>query len=254
MTRFQLSNFKLKAIVKPGGLLLTAACAFTLVLNTAGHAQGISSDAVPPEATVQSSTGLTTLPVGTPLATPPNSMPPPSKVHPYAWQGQAGTQGVPSTAVVKDPLAIIQTSKGTIVIRLFRKLAPNTVANFIDLAQRGFYNGLVFHRVEPGFVIQAGCPKGDGTGEFIEPTSQKPRRIALETSPRLQHNAPGVVAMARFGNDLNSASSQFYITLGAAHHLNGKYAVFGGVMKGMDVASQIKIGDKINSITLQEQP
>jgi peptidyl-prolyl cis-trans isomerase B (cyclophilin B) len=245
MTRFQTFLIGVAALI-----------ANTVVVSyTAGHAQGVSSDAVPPEANIQSSTGLTTLPVGTPLATPPNSMPPPSKIHPYAQQaGQGQTTGVPSTAVVKDPLAIIQTSKGTIVIRLFRKLAPNTVANFIDLVQRGFYNGLTFHRVEPGFVIQAGCPKGDGTGEFIDPTTQKPRRIALEISPRLQHNAPGVVAMARFGNDLNSASTQFYITLNATPHLNGKYAVFGGVMKGMDVASQIKIGDKINSITLQEQP
>jgi cyclophilin family peptidyl-prolyl cis-trans isomerase len=150
-----------------------------------------------------------------------------------------------------DLLAIVQTSKGPITIRLFRHLVPNTVANFVDLATKGFYNGLTWHRVEPGFCIQTGCPKGDGTGEFINPITNQPRRIPIELSQKLRHNAAGVVAMARFGNDMNSASSQWYITLSPQPHLDGKYAIFGGVINGLDTVKQITRGDKVLSVTIQ---
>jgi peptidyl-prolyl cis-trans isomerase B (cyclophilin B) len=151
-----------------------------------------------------------------------------------------------------DPVAIIQTTKGPIQIRLFRQFAPNTVANFVDLVSKGFYNGLTWHRVVPGFCIQSGCPKGDGSGGFIDPVSNQERRIQMETSPRLRHNAAGVVAMARFGNDMNSASSQFYITQSAQPHMDNKYAIFGGVVSGMDSVMKMTNQDKIISITLQQ--
>ena len=150
-----------------------------------------------------------------------------------------------------DPVAVIQTTKGPVTIRLFRKFAPKTVANFIDLAQRGFYNGLTWHRVVPGFVIQTGCPKGDGTGGFIDPTSGQRRNLSLELHQKLQHNAPGVVAMARFGSDLNSASSQFYITLSPQPRLDNKYTVFGGVLSGMEAVQNINPQDRILSIELK---
>jgi cyclophilin family peptidyl-prolyl cis-trans isomerase len=157
------------------------------------------------------------------------------------------------TGGMKDPVAVIETSKGTITIRLFRSLAPRTVSNFIELAQKGFYNGLIFHRVEPGFCIQTGCPKGDGTGCYVDPSTQKPRLLTLELNPRLRHNAAGVVAMARFGNDPNSASSQFYITLSPQPHLDNKYAIFGGVLDGMPTVNQISKGDRIITVSVQEQ-
>lgn len=150
-----------------------------------------------------------------------------------------------------DPVAIIQTTKGPITIRLFKEHAPRTVANFMDLVQKGFYNGIVWHRVVQGFCIQAGCPKGDGSGGFIDPATNQERRIALELSPRLRHNAPGVVAMARFGNDMNSASSQFYITQSAQPHLDTKYSIFGGVVSGMNTVMQMTTQDRILGITLQ---
>src|SRR5215210_7670661 len=106
--------------------------------------------------------------------------------------------------------AIIETSKGRITIELYEDKAPATAANFIDLVERGFYNGLKFHRYEPGFVIQGGDPQGDGTGGFRDPETGRERRIKLEVSPELKHGEAGALAMAR-SQDPNSASCQFYI-------------------------------------------
>jgi cyclophilin family peptidyl-prolyl cis-trans isomerase len=155
-----------------------------------------------------------------------------------------------------DPVAVIETEKGTIVIRLFRKLAPKTVANFIDLSGKGFYNNLIFHRVEPGFCIQTGCPRGDGSGVYFEPGSdgKQIRMIPLEVSDKLKHNAAGVVAMARFPKNPNTASCQFYITLAPQSRLDGQYSIFGGVISGMDVVNKIAKGDKMLTVTVQEQP
>jgi cyclophilin family peptidyl-prolyl cis-trans isomerase len=150
-----------------------------------------------------------------------------------------------------DPLAVIQTTKGPITIRLFRQYVPKTVENFIDLAQKGFYNNLTWHRVVPGFVVQTGCPKGDGTGGYTDPATGQERRIPLELHQQLHHNAAGVVAMARFGSDPNSASSQFYITLTPQPKLDNKYTVFGGVVSGLDSVQKITPQDKILGITLQ---
>jgi len=154
-------------------------------------------------------------------------------------------------ASVSDPTAIIETSKGTFKIRLFRQLAPITVANFVDLAGKSFYNGLIFHRFEPGFCIQGGDPSGTGMGSYTDPATHQTRVVPLEVSPKLSHNAPGVVALARSA-DPNSGSCQFYITLAATPFLDGHYAIFGGVLSGMDVVQQLRRGDKIKSITVQE--
>ncbi|HKG21490.1 MAG TPA: peptidylprolyl isomerase, partial [Blastocatellia bacterium] len=115
--------------------------------------------------------------------------------------------------------AIIETDKGPITIELFEDRAPITAGNFIDLVQKGFYNGLKFHRYEPGFVIQGGDPRGNGTGGYTDPATGKERRIQLEVSPELKHGEAGAVAMAR-SSDPNSASCQFYITLGPAAFLD----------------------------------
>jgi len=153
----------------------------------------------------------------------------------------------------RDPVAVIETSKGTIVIRLFRQLAPRTTQAFMQMCGEGFYNGLNFHRYEPGFVIQGGCPKGNGTGNYIDRTTGRPRFLPLEVTPALRHNSPGVVAMARSPGDLNSASCQFYITLGPKSQLDQQYTIFGGVVRGMEVVNNIRVGDKIINIQVQEQ-
>ena len=140
--------------------------------------------------------------------------------------------------------ATIETDMGTIKAELYTEKAPITTKNFIDLANSGFYNGLKFHRVEPGFVVQGGDPKGDGTGG-------SGKTIPLEINKELKH-VKGALAMART-NDPNSATSQFYITLGEAHFLDGNYAVFGKVVSGMEVVEQLKVGDKMNRVSITDK-
>jgi peptidyl-prolyl cis-trans isomerase B (cyclophilin B) len=144
----------------------------------------------------------------------------------------------------KNRTATIETNKGTIKFELYEDLAPITTGNFIELAQRNFYDGLKFHRVEPNFVIQGGCPYGTGTGG-------SGKNIPLEVSPNLKHGEAGAVAMAR-SSDPNSASSQFYITLAPTPFLDRNYAVFGRVTEGMDVARQIGVGDMMKSVTISD--
>jgi peptidyl-prolyl cis-trans isomerase B (cyclophilin B) len=143
-------------------------------------------------------------------------------------------------SVSENRTAIIETSKGQIKLILNEDLAPITTANFIELAERKFYDGLKFHRVVKDFVIQGGCPYGDGTGG-------SGKTIPLEVSPNLKHGDAGAVAMAR-STDPNSASSQFYITLAPTDFLDGNYAVFGRVIEGMDIVRQIQVGDVMNRV------
>lgn len=166
-------------------------------------------------------------------------------------QGQSA-QSTQAGAKQDYPVAVIETSKGRIVCRLFKQYAPITCKNFSEMANSGFYNGLIFHRVVPGFVIQGGCPNGNGTGNYIPPGSDKPRFLPLEVSPYLRHNTAGVLAMARTPNGLDTASCQFYITLAAQPALDQKYTVFGGVLQGMDVVKSIVIGDKIVSVSVSQ--
>lgn len=146
-----------------------------------------------------------------------------------------------------DPVVVLDTTKGTIKVQIHKTGAPKTADNFLDLVGRGFYNGLSFHRYEPGFCIQGGCPKGTGTGGFMDESTKKERRIPLEVSPSLKHNAAGVIAMAR-ADDPNSASSQFYFTLDKADFLDMKYAVFGKVIEGLDIVLKLRQGDKMNKV------
>jgi len=145
--------------------------------------------------------------------------------------------------------AIIETNKGTITVELYEDKTPITAGNFIDLIERGFYNGLKFHRYEPGFVIQGGDPRGNGSGGFVDPQTGRERRIKLEVTPELKHGDAGALAMAR-SNDPNSASCQFYLTLGPAAFLDMNYAVFGRVVDGLDVAKQLRAGDSMTKVTL----
>lgn len=142
--------------------------------------------------------------------------------------------------------ATIHTAKGDIVAELNAQAAPATVNNFVALARAGFYDGLTFHRVEPGFVIQGGDPLGSGQGGSGYIT---PAEISLT-------HTQGAIAMARLpdqGNPLRmSSGSQFYITLDATPMLDGQYTVFGYVVEGMDVVQSIAVGDVIQSVTIGE--
>ncbi len=142
--------------------------------------------------------------------------------------------------------AIIETDKGNIEIVLFDKDAPGTVKNFEKLANSGFYNGLKFHRVIPGFVIQGGCPKGDGTGG-------PGYTIKCECyQPNARRHTKGALSMAHAGRD--TGGSQFFITHAPQPHLDGKHTVFGQVEKGMDVVLKIKQGDRMNNVRVLEAP
>jgi peptidyl-prolyl cis-trans isomerase B (cyclophilin B) len=142
--------------------------------------------------------------------------------------------------------ATIDTDRGDIVVELYATEAPKTVANFEKLSKDGFYNNLTFHRVEPGFVVQGGDPAGNGTGG---PGYELPAEI----SPTEKH-LRGTLAMARRGDQVNpdrkSSGSQFYICLAPAPFLDGQYTVFGGVVEGMSIVDQIKVGDHIKEVTL----
>jgi cyclophilin family peptidyl-prolyl cis-trans isomerase len=144
-----------------------------------------------------------------------------------------------------DPIVILQTTKGRIVIRVFRNMVPYTANNFLDLVSRGYYDGKSFHRVE-GWVVQGGCPYGNGQGNYTDPDTGRERFIRLEINRNLNHNSAGVVAMAR-GQGLDSASCQFYILKKPMSQLNGKYAVFGGVVDGLNNIYRIAPGDRIIS-------
>jgi len=144
----------------------------------------------------------------------------------------------------KNKIATIVTDKGTIKFELYEKEAPITTKNFIELAQIGFYDGLIFHRVVPGFVIQGGDPGGDGTGG-------SGKTIPLEINKTLTHRK-GAVAMAR-SQDPDSASSQFYIVLEDAKQLDNSYAIFGQVIEGQDVVEKITKGDKMLKVTIGDK-
>ena len=142
----------------------------------------------------------------------------------------AGIMSQVVRAETKRPRAVIETSKGRIVIELYSDKAPKTVANFTKLAKQGFYNGIIFHRVIPDFMVQTGDPTGTGTGG---PGYQ----FADEFAPDLRHSVPGIVSMANSGPNTNG--SQFFITLVATPWLDGRHAIFGHVVEGQPVVEAI---------------
>ena len=139
------------------------------------------------------------------------------------------------------PQIQIQTDRGKITIELFEDDAPNTVANMISLIEKGFYDGLNFHRVIPDFMIQGGCPQGTGSGgpgyDFDD-----------ECSPDRLHDSAGILSMANAGPGTNG--SQFFITHGPTPHLNGKHSVFGKVTGGLEVVDEIKQGDVMEKVVV----
>lgn len=145
---------------------------------------------------------------------------------------------------VQEISAVIRTNKGDIKLRLFADKAPVTVANFVNLAKRGYYDGLTFHRVIPDFMIQGGCPMGTGTGG-------PGYKFEDECTPQLRHDKPGKLSMANAGPGTNG--SQFFITHVATPWLDGRHTVFGEVLGAEDqaVVDAIAMGDILESILLE---
>jgi len=129
-----------------------------------------------------------------------------------------------------DTVAVMETSLGTVKLKLFADKVPVTVSNFIDLAKKGFYDNLIFHRVIPGFMIQGGDPKGDGSGG-------PGYAFKDEFHPDLKHSKPGMLSMANSGPDTNG--SQFFITVAATPHLDNKHSIFGEVIEGQNIVTKI---------------
>jgi peptidyl-prolyl cis-trans isomerase B (cyclophilin B) len=143
--------------------------------------------------------------------------------------------------------ATIVTEKGTLEVEFFDQDAPNTVRNFVDLSKKGYYNGLTFHRVIPGFVVQGGCPNGIGNGG-------PGYKIKCELNGGNQYHDRGVLSMAHAGRD--TGGSQFFIVLSreSTAHLDRNHTCFGRVTKGLEIIEDIRMGDKMLEVTIHETP
>lgn len=206
-----------------------------LIVSALIYSQQLSSLKTEPEA--QSPQGLA---VSTPVPAQPAAPTAPVPPAGTTSSAQAVDLTVDANGLSKATV-VMTTSEGVIKFKFYSNDAPKTVKRMVELIQKNFYNGLTFHRVVPGFVVQGGDPVGNGTGG----SGQK-----LDAEFNNRRHVEGTVAMARAA-DPNSADSQFYISLGTHPHLDHSYTVFGQVVEGMDAAKKLKIGDKIVTMTLQ---
>ena len=158
------------------------------------------------------------------------------------WPRPASPPGILKDEYLRGQQATISTAKGKIIFEFLDKEAPMTVSNFITLARSGYYDGLKFHRVEPGFVIQGGDPLGNGTGG---------PGYKFEDEPVSLNYDAGIVAMANSGPDTNG--SQFFIVLEGQPGLPKNYTIFGRVTSGMDVVRRISVGDVMNSVVIGDK-
>jgi peptidylprolyl isomerase len=157
--------------------------------------------------------------------------------------GSSVSQAVDKGKETKLPMVTIETEKGKIIFEMYPDVAPKTVARITELIKKGFYNGLKFHRVVPGFVIQGGDPRGDGTGGS---------GTTLPAEFNKMKHVTGTVAMAR-AQDPNSADSQFYICLADQPFLDNQYTIFGQVTDkaSLEVIQKIRVGDAMKKVTVQ---
>ena len=177
---------------------------------------------------------------------------------PAGQEGETKTKTVTEEAppskenikVENNKVAVIETDKGTIKFTFYPDEAPNTVENFVKLANQGFYNGIKFHRVEPGFVIQGGDPNSKDDDPTNDGQGDPGYTIDAEFSD-LNH-VDGTVAMAR-SSDPNSAGSQFYICLADQPSLDRQYTIFGQVSEGLDVVHKIQKGDVMKKVYIEEK-
>ncbi len=149
--------------------------------------------------------------------------------------------------------AEIHTAKGVMKVEFYENEAPNTVKNFTDLAKKGFYDGLTFHRVIPDFVIQGGCPNTREGAGGIPGTGGPGYKIACETNGGKQYHDRGVLSMAHAGK--NTGGSQFFVchSRNNTAHLDGVHTCFGKVVDGLDVIDQIRANDRIEKIVVHEE-
>lgn len=169
--------------------------------------------------------------------------------------------GVLPEEKIQNKQVRIETDKGDIVFELFADSAPLAVSNFVYLAEQGFYNGIVFHRVEPGFVIQGGDPLGTGSGgpgyRFADELGEEhiPANLLerMENHPQKALYQKGVVAMANAGPNTNG--SQFFIMLDDIPSANmpNLYSIFGEVLEGQDVVDSIAVGDVMNKVSIEDR-
>lgn len=150
----------------------------------------------------------------------------------------------------KNPVIRIATSKGDMLFELYEDIVPNTVANIIQLAENGFYKGMKFHRVIDGFMAQGGCPNSKRGASGQPGTGGPGYRFADEISAQLVHNARGILSMANAGPNTNG--SQFFICFGATPWLNGRHAVFGKIIEGLDVLDKIEAIGSQSGATKEE--
>jgi peptidyl-prolyl cis-trans isomerase B (cyclophilin B) len=149
------------------------------------------------------------------------------------------------------PVVVVETTKGTFEFETYPNEAPRTVEHILALVKRNFYNGLRFHRVEPGFVVQVGDPNSrDYTKRNLWGTGGSGKPVGLAELSRKRLHVRGAVAMAHSGNPAQ-ADAQFYVTLNAVPRLDGKYVVFGRVINGMDVVAKIAVGDVIRRASVK---
>lgn len=160
-----------------------------------------------------------------------------------AFAGLTGPTPAQETKAVSDINIIVKTNKGNIEGVIYASKTPLNAANFLNLAKRGYYNGITFHRVIPDFMVQGGDPTGTGRGG-------PGYKFEDEIAPGLKHDHPGVFSMANAGPGTNG--SQFFITHVPTPWLDGKHAIFGNVTKGQDVVNAITQGDKIESIEIKD--
>lgn len=202
--------------------------------------QRIKNEAVPAATSEQMSSPTPAASLST-SPTPSGSVSPGPSVSPSPSGSPAPVDLTIDTNGLSKATAVFETNKGTFKFKFYPKDAPNTVNRIVELVQKGFYNGIIFHRVEPGFVVQTGDPTGTGQGG-------SGTKLNAEFNDR--HHAEGTVAMART-SDPNSADSQFYITFGPQPRLDHQYTVFGQVIDGMDSVRKLQVGDKITAAHIE---
>jgi peptidylprolyl isomerase len=199
--------------------------------------QRIKNEAVPASVTEQISSPTPSASAASP--SPSESISPAPSASPTG--SPAPVDLTADTNGLSKATAVFDTTKGSFKFKFYTKDAPNTVNRIVELVQKGFYNGIVFHRVEPGFVVQTGDPTGTGQGG-------SGTKLNAEFNDR--HHGEGTVAMART-SDPNSADSQFYITFGPQPRLDHQYTVFGQVIDGMDSVRKLQVGDKITAAHIE---
>jgi len=188
---------------------------------------------------------LTSLAVCATLAlascSPAEETTPPTATPPATSETTPAVEEPPAVEEIQDVKIVLTTSKGDIEATIFATKVPMTAANFLNLAKRGYYDGITFHRVIPNFMIQGGDPTASGRGG-------PGYSFADEFDDTLKHDKPGIFSMANAGPGTNG--SQFFITHKATPHLDGRHSVFGEVTKGQDVVNAIVGGDTITGIKI----